>query len=95
MLEKEKRPVVNAGKPGPKAAIISKIVVLIVDFFCLLFPFNPEWRVGEHVIKLFPFESVVFEGATQFDIVCLFPLDEHIGPADGPGVIIPVLPKQV
>jgi hypothetical protein len=75
--------------------------VLILDIALLLLPLHAEGRIGEHIVEspflpvAGPVEAVLGEGVAQDDGVCILAFDEHVGLADGPGFVVPVLTEEL
>ena len=74
--------------------------MLFFDELLLLLPLNAEGRVGEHVIEGDPaalgiaLERVSREAVAEPDVVGVLALDQHVGFADRPGLVVPVLAEQ-
>ena len=101
VLEKEERAVVHARRARAEAPAEAKGVALLFDVALLLLPLHAEGRVGEHVIEG-PFlavggavKAVLGEGVAEDDVIGVLALDEHVGLADGPGFVVPVLAEEL
>ena len=100
VLEEEKRAVVHARRARAEAAAEAERVALLLDVALLLLPLHAEGRIGEHVVEG-PFlavgvavEAVLGEGVAEDDVVGVLAFDEHVGFADGPGFVVPVLAEE-
>jgi hypothetical protein len=97
VLEEKQRAVVYARQSGAKAPVVAERIVLFLDKSGLLLPLNSERWVGQHVIEggLFPvlvFGKAIFgKRIAKDDVVGVFALDQHVGLADGPRFVVPVL----
>ena len=91
MLEKKERPIVHARRAGAEPALEAQRVALLLDRALLLFPFHAEGRIRQHVIELLVGEAVFREGVAEDDVIGVLAFNEHVGFADRPGVIIPIL----
>ena len=101
MLEEEERAVIHAGRARAEATAVAEGVALVLDVALLLLPLHAEGRIGEHVVEG-PFlavggavEAVLGEGVAEDDVVGVLALDEHVGLADGPGFVVPVLTEEL
>ena len=94
VLQEQQRAVVDARRARSEPALITQLVVLVLDVFLLLLPLHAEGRIGEHVIELFFGESVPGERVREDDVVRILTLDEHVGLADSPRLVVPVLAEQ-
>ena len=101
VLEEEQRAVVDARQAGAEAAVVAERFGLPLDVAALLLPLHAEGRVGEHVVEGPPAAPVVVcegvprEGVPEADVVVVLALDEHVGLADRPRLVVPVLPEEV
>ena len=100
VLQEEQRAIVDARQARAEAAVVAERVALVLDVLLLLLPLHAEGRIGEHVVER-PFlavgvavEAVLGEGVAEDDVVGVLALDEHVGPADGPGLVVPVLAEE-
>ena len=101
VLEEEERAVVHAGRARAEAPAKAEGVALVLDVALLLLPLHAEGRIGEHVVEG-PFlaisgavEAVLGEGVAEDDGVGVLALDEHVGLADGPSFVVPVLAEEL
>src|SRR5690606_12123023 len=98
VLQEEQRAVVDGWKPGPEAPVEPERTVLLLDYLLLILPFDAEGRVGEHVMEAFALEAVtcstVAERITQDDAAGVLVLEEHVGTADGPGLVVVLLAEE-
>jgi hypothetical protein len=73
----------------------------VLDVLLLLLPFHAEGWISQHVVEGAPFppglavEAVLREGVAEDDVVGVFALDEHVGLADRPGLVVPVLAEEM
>ena len=101
MLEEEERAVVDARRASAEAPAEAERVALLLDVALLLLPLHAERRIGEHVVErpflavAGPVETVLGEGVAQDDGVGILALDEHVGLADCPGFVVPVLAEEL
>ena len=97
VLEKEKRAVVHARRARAEASREAQRSRSFSMTRLLLFPLHAEGRIGEHVIELLrrAVEAILREGVAEDDVVGVLALDEHVGFADGPGFVVPVLAEQL
>jgi len=67
----------------------------------LLLPFHAERRIGQHVVEsdlppaAVALEAILGECVAEDDVVGVLTLDEHVGLADGPCLVVPVLAEKV
>jgi 5S rRNA maturation endonuclease (ribonuclease M5) len=61
-----------------------------VSFLGLL-PLHTERRIGKHVVEYLMRVAVVRERVTRLDVRYILPLDEHVGFADGVGLVVQFL----
>jgi len=101
VLQKKQGPVVDPRCARAEPAGIPQGVGLLFDVALLLLPLHAEWRIGQHVIKC-PFfavrvavEPVLGKGVGNHDVVRILTLDEHVGFAYGPGLVVPVLAEEL
>ena len=100
VLQKQQCAVVDAWGARTKAAIETELARLVFDVALLLLPLHTKRRVGQHVIEaallalLVAGVGILGEGVAQGDVVGIFAFDEHVGAADGPGLVVPVLAVQ-
>ena len=101
VLQEQQGTVVDARRACTKAALVAQGVALVLDVALLLLPLHAKRWVGQHVVEaaflaLFVAGVGIFgEGVAHGDVVGVFALDEHVGTADGPGFVVPVLPVQM
>src|SRR5690606_22396939 len=101
VLQEEQRAVVDARQPGAEAAVVAESLGFVRDVLLLLFPLHAEGRIGEHIVEGallalgVAVEAVLGEGVAEDDVVGVLAFDEHVGLADRPGFVVPVLPEQV
>ena len=101
MLEEEQRAVVDAWQAGAETAVVAERFGLLLDVAALLLPLHAEGGIGEHVVEGPPsapvvvLEGVPREGVPEADVVVVLALDEHVGLADRPRLVVPVLPEEV
>lgn len=74
---------------------------LVLNVFPLLLPLHAEWRIGKHIVER-PFlavrhtvEAVLRKCIAEDDVVGVFAFDEHVGLADRPSFIVPVLAEEL
>jgi hypothetical protein len=97
VLEEEKRAVIHPWRAGAEASFVAESVALLFDVALLLFPLHAKGRICEHVVEGpflgtgHPVEAVLREGVAEDDVISVLAFDEHVGFADGPGVVVPVL----
>ncbi len=101
VLEKEERAVIHARQPGAEPAFVAELVGFVLDEFLLLLPGHAEGRIGQHVIEgvavafRVAVEGVAAEGIAEPDVLRVLALDQHVAFADGPGLVVPILPVEV
>ena len=101
MLQEEKRAVVDAWQPRTEAAAVTERLRLVLDVLLLLLPLHSEGRIRQHVVESallaigVAVETVFREGVPEDDVVGFLALDQHVGLADRPGLIVPVLTEEV
>ena len=101
MLQEEQGAVVDARQAGAEAAAEAEGVALALDVALLLLPLHAEGRVGEHVVEGpllavgVAVEAVLGEGVAEDDVVGVLALDQHVGLADRPGFVVPVLAVEM
>lgn len=101
VLEKEERAVVHAWGARAEASAEAEGIVLVLDVFLLLLPLHAEGGIGEHVVERpflavwRPVETVLGERVAENNVVGVFDFDEHVGLADGPGFVVPVLAEKL
>ena len=97
VLKEEQRPVVDAWQTGPEAAFVTECVAFLLDVLLLLLPLHAEGRIGQHIVEgpffagAVPRKPVLGKGVAPGNVVCVFAFDEHVGLADRPRLVIPVL----
>jgi adenylate cyclase len=64
------------------------------NFFFDLFPFDAEWRIGQHVIQFFVRVTVLRQCVASNNVGDILPLDQHVGFADCIGLVVQLLPKH-
>ena len=100
MLEEKQGAVVDARQASAKAALIAQRRSLALDVLLLLLPLHAKRRIGQHVVKgvlpvlLVVRKGVLCEGVAEADVVGVFALDEHVGLANRPCLVVPVLAEQ-
>ena len=101
VLQKQQGSVVDARQSGSETAIKAVVFDFFFDVAFLLFPFDAEGWVGEHVVESPFFFLIVFveavggEGVAQHDVVGGVAFDEHVRFANGPRFVVPVLTEQL
>ncbi len=94
-------PSLMRGRPAPKRPLVAERIALALDEPLLLLPLHAERRIGEHVVERpaaasrVAIEAVLGEGVAEHDVVGVLALDQHVGLADRPGLIVPVLAEEV
>ena len=74
--------------------------MLLLDEALLLLPLHAEGRIGQHVVEgdllavCVAIEAVLGEGVAEDDVVGVLALDQHVGLADRPGFVVPVLAEE-
>src|SRR5439155_2469031 len=91
MLKKKQRTIINPRRAGTEAALETQGVMFLFDETLLLFPLHPEWRISQHVIKLVVLEPIFRKGVAEDDVIGVLAFDEHVGFADGPRIVVPIL----
>ena len=100
VLQEQQRAVVDARQPRAEPAGIAEGLGLVPNRLALLLPLHAEGRVGQHVVegprpaRVVGPEGVRGEGVAEMDVVRVLALDEHVGLADRPGFVVPVLAEH-
>jgi hypothetical protein len=68
--------------------------VFLADVLFDLFPFRTERRIGQHVVEFLVRVAVFVKGVAGFDLGDILSLDQHIGFADGVGLIVEFLAEN-
>ena len=92
MHQEQQRTIGDTGQTGTKASVEPFEALFVFDLPFDLLPVHTKGGVGEHVVEFVGVELVVGEGVTQFDVVDLLPLDQHISLTDGVALWIELLP---
>ena len=88
------------GSPAPKRPFVAQEVALLLDFAPLLLPLHAEGRIRQHVVERprtavgAALVAVLGERVAQDDVLGVLALDQHVGLADRPGLVVPVLPVE-
>src|SRR6266508_5682046 len=91
VLKKKQRTIIDARRARSEAALETQCVALLLDEALLLLPFHAQGRIGQHVIELLIRKTVFRERVAENDVIGVLAFDDHVGLADSPGVVIPVL----
>ena len=98
VLKEEERAVVDGREPGAEPARKAHGPVLALDRLLLVLPFDAEGRVGHQVVEAFALEAVpglaVAQCVAEHDVGRVLVLDEHVGAADRPGLVVVFLAEQ-
>lgn len=62
------------------------------DFFFDLLPFDPERRIGQHVVELLPHQAVIRQRVAVNDVADVLPLDQQVRFANRVGLAVQLLP---
>lgn len=95
VLEEQQGAVADAGQPCPEPAPETLLLVLMPDRLLYLLPLHPERGVGEAIVKEVSRQPIVREGVAELDVGRVLPLDKHVGPADGVGLGVDLLPEHL
>ena len=78
MQQKQERAVTDPRQTRSETAVEPGLFGFLADLLLDFLPLHAKRRIGEHVIEVFPSESVVGEGVSKNDIRDVLPLNQHI-----------------
>ena len=84
--------VADARQSGAEAPVEALVLMLIANGLLHLLPLHTEWWIGEHVVKLPVRVPVLRERIPARNVGDVLPFDEHVGLADGVGLVVQLLP---
>ena len=94
MQQKQHRAIGHTRQTGAEATIETLLFVFLADFLFDLLPFHTKRRIGEHVVEFRVRVAVIGEGVAWDDVGDILPFDEHVGLADGVGLVVQLLPEH-
>ena len=94
MQQEQQRTVRYARQAGAEAAVVALALVFLADVLFDLFPFHAERRIGQHVVEFLVRVAVIGKGVAGFDVGDILAFDQHIGFADGVGLIVEFLAEH-
>ena len=100
VLQEQQRAVVDPRQACAEAPLVAQRVALSLDGVLLLLPLHAKGRIGQHVVERVlatvgaACVAVRCERVAQNDALGVLALDQHVGLADRPGLVVQVLPVK-